>query len=455
MERADTIAAVATAPGAGGVGIVRISGPDAGAIARRLLGHEPMPRHAHYAVWRDAQGGTLDQGLMLWFPTPHSYTGEDVLELQAHGSPLLLDLLLRHVCSLGARPARAGEFSQRAFLNGKLDLAQAEAIADLIAAGSESALRAAQRSLAGAFSRRVEHLQTLLTTARVQIEAALDFPDEEIELLADPALVALLDQLAAAASDVLAETRRGVRLARGTSVVLVGRPNAGKSSLLNALAGEERAIVTAVPGTTRDVLRVELLLDGVRLELADTAGLHEAGDEIEREGMRRAITMLGQADLAVLVTRTGTWREDLAALRAQAPAAAVLCVLNKIDLEQGQPVRIEAVGDEPQRIALSAATGAGLGLLREALHRQAGGGAGEATAYSARVRHALALERAAEAIESARTEVRYASAQPGHGLAELAAEALRRAQRELDELTGAHGSDDLLGAIFSSFCIGK
>lgn len=454
MSGTDTIAAVATAPGAGGVGIVRVSGPSAACIARQLLGREPLPRHAHYATWRDVQGDLLDQGLMLWFPGPHSYTGEDVLELHAHGSSLLLDLLLRHVCTLGARPAQPGEFSQRAFLNGKLDLAQAEAIADLIAAGSESALRAAQRSLAGAFSHRVEHLQALLTTARAQIEAALDFPDEEIELLGDPALVILLDELADAVADVLGESRRGARLARGISVVLVGRPNTGKSSLMNALAGEERAIVTAVPGTTRDVLRVELQLDGVRLELADTAGLRDAGDEIEREGMRRAVAMAEQADLAVLVSCAGHWREDLAALRAQAPGVAVLCVLNKIDLEGGLPSYIEATGEEPERIALSAVTGAGLGLLREVLHRHAAGGA-ETAAYSARTRHVLALERVVGAVNAARVEVQRAGEQSGYGLAELAAEALRRAQRDLDELTGVHSSDDMLGAIFSSFCIGK
>ncbi len=452
MHVADTIAAVATAPGAGGVGIVRVSGTQAGAIARALLGRAPRARHAHYTALREADGALLDQGLLLWFPAPHSYTGEDVLELHAHGSPILLDLLLRRVCALGARPARAGEFSERAYLNGKLDLAQAEAIADLIAAGSEAAVHAAQRALAGVFSARVNELQALLTGARVQIEAALDFPDEELELLADPALLGALAELRVQVAAVLAEARRGVRLARGMSVVLVGRPNTGKSSLLNALAGEDRAIVTAVPGTTRDVLRLELQLDGVSLDLADTAGLRAARDAIEREGTRRALAALADADLALLVSDAEHWIDDLAAVRAHAPDMAVLVVLNKIDL-LGQPAaRIEDAAS-PLRIALSARSGAGVDLLRAELRRRASGGDTD-TAYSARTRHVLALQRAAAEIEAASFEVQHAAARQG-GLAELAAEALRRAQQAFDELTGTHSSEDLLDAIFSSFCIGK
>ena len=451
MHAADTIVAVATAPGAGGVGIVRVSGAQAGTIASTLLGRAPRARHAHYTTLREADGALLDRGLLLWYPAPHSYTGEDVLELHAHGSPILLDLLLRRVCALGARPARAGEFSERAYLNGKLDLAQAEAIADLIAAGSEAAVRAAQRALAGVFSARVGELQALLTRARVHIEAALDFPDEEIELLADPALVSALAELRAQVASVLREAQQGVRLAQGMNVVLIGRPNTGKSSLLNALAGEDRAIVTAVPGTTRDVLRLELQFDGVRLELADTAGLREAGDAIEREGMRRAMAALASADLALLVSDAGHWIADLADARARAPATELLVVLNKIDLF-GQPAaRIEDAAS-PLRIALSARSGAGIDLLRQELHQRAGGGADNA--YSARVRHVLALQRAEVEIEAAHNEVQRAVARRG-GLVELAAEALRRAQRALDELTGAHGNEDLLGAIFSSFCIGK
>ena len=451
MHDDDTIAAVATAPGAGGIGVVRVSGPGAAPIAHTLLGRAPRPRHAHYARFTEADGALLDRGLLLWFPAPRSYTGEDVLELHAHGGPVLLDLLLRRVYALGARPARPGEFTQRAFLNGKLDLAQAEAVADVIAAGSEAALRAAQRALSGAFSARVRELQTLLTGARVQIEAALDFPEEELELLADPALAAALTGLVAALDAVLAEARRGVRLARGLEVVLVGAPNVGKSSLLNALAGTERAIVTAVPGTTRDVLCVELALDGVRLQVADTAGLRATHDPVEREGVRRALAALAQADLALLVTRAEDWQRDLALLRQQAGASPeLLVVVNKIDLDQ-LPAARSAEPGMPPRIALSAQTGAGLDLLRAELRARAGG-VGADSAFSARERHLDALQRAAAEIAAARAEV----ARAGHGgMAELAAEALRRAQGALDELTGQHSSDDLLGAIFSSFCIGK
>ena len=451
MHDDDTIAAVATAPGAGGIGVVRVSGPGAAQIAHMLLGRAPRPRHAHYARFTEADGALLDRGLLLWFPAPRSYTGEDVLELHAHGGPVLLDLLLRRVYALGARPARPGEFTQRAFLNGKLDLAQAEAVADVIAAGSEAALRAAQRALSGAFSARVRELQTLLTGARVQIEAALDFPEEELELLADPALAAALTGLVAALDAVLAEARRGVRLARGLEVVLVGAPNVGKSSLLNALAGTERAIVTAVPGTTRDVLCVELALDGVRLQVADTAGLRATHDPVESEGVRRALAALAQADLALLVTGAEDWQRDLALLRQQAGASPeLLVVVNKIDLDQ-LPAARSVEPDMPPRIALSAQTGAGLDLLRAELRARACG-VGADSAFSARERHLDALQRAAAEIAAARAEV----ARAGHGgMVELAAEALRRAQGALDELTGQHGSDDLLGAIFSSFCIGK
>ena len=451
MHDADTIAAVATAPGAGGIGVVRVSGPGAALIARTLLGRAPRARRTHYARITEADGALIDRGLLLWFPAPRSYTGEDVLELQVHGGPVLLDLLLRRVYALGARPARPGEFTQRALLNGKLDLAQAEAVADVIAAGSEAALRAAQRALSGAFSARVRELQTLLTGARVQIEAALDFPEEELELLADPALTAALAGLAAALDAVLAEARRGVRLARGLEVVLVGAPNVGKSSLLNALAGTERAIVTAVPGTTRDVLCAELALDGVRLQVADTAGLRATRDPVEREGVRRALAALAQADLALLVTRADDWQRDLALLRQQAGAIPeLLIVVNKIDLDHLAAAHSAEPG-MPPRIALSAQTGAGLDLLRAELRARAGG-TGADSAFSARERHLDALQRAAAEIAAAREE----TARAGHGgMAELAAEALRRAQGALDELTGQHSSDDLLGAIFSSFCIGK
>ena len=454
-RQADPIAAVATAPGRGAVGIVRATGRDLRGLVHALCGRDLEARHATLLDFRDAQGSVIDTGLALHFPAPHSYTGEDVLELQVHGGPVVLQLLLLRLLELGRdrglRPAEPGEFTQRAFLNGKLDLAQAEAVADVIAAGSEAALRAAQRALSGAFSARVRELQTLLTGARVQIEAALDFPEEELELLADPALAAALTGLVAALDAVLAEARRGVRLARGLEVVLVGAPNVGKSSLLNALAGTERAIVTAVPGTTRDVLCVELALDGVRLQVADTAGLRATHDPVESEGVRRALAALAQADLALLVTGAEDWQRDLALLRQQAGASPeLLVVVNKIDLDQ-LPAARSAEPGMPPRIALSAQTGAGLDLLRAELRARAGG-VGADSAFSARERHLDALQRAAAEIAAARAEV----ARAGHGgMAELAAEALRRAQGALDELTGQHSSDDLLGAIFSSFCIGK
>ncbi|MGB6145032.1 MAG: tRNA uridine-5-carboxymethylaminomethyl(34) synthesis GTPase MnmE, partial [Rhodanobacter sp.] len=301
-ETTDTIAAIASAPGAAGVGVLRVSGPAAPAIAQTLLGRAPQPRHAHFAAFRDGAGELIDRGLLLYFPAPASYTGEPVLELQGHGSAVLLDALLRRCCELGARLARPGEFTERAFLNGKLDLAQAEAVADLIAARSQAGARAALQSMEGVFSRKVGALLQALITLRVHIEAAIDFPEEEIDFLADPAITAQLAKLRRELADLLREAQRGVRLNDGLKVAIIGRPNAGKSSLLNALAGSDRAIVTPIAGTTRDVLRESLSLDGIVLELADTAGLRDTEDEVEREGVRRARGELQRADVAVLVT---------------------------------------------------------------------------------------------------------------------------------------------------------
>lgn len=447
MSARDTIAAVATPPGAGGVGVLRVSGPAVPALAHDLLGRTPRPRHAHLAAFRDADGSVLDRGLLLYFPAPHSYTGEAVLELHAHGSPVVLDLLLRRVCALGARPARAGEFSERAFLNGKLDLAQAEAVADLIAAGSEAAARAALRSLEGAFSTRVQALLGALTRLRVHVEAAIDFPEEEIDFLADPAIATQLEALRADLGALLAEARRGVRLADGLHVAIVGRPNAGKSSLLNALAASERAIVTDIPGTTRDVLRERVQLDGIELTLADTAGLRDSGDAVEREGMRRARAELERADLALLVSDAAHAEADLALLAALPPEVARVVVVNKIDLDGAAPRR--EVRGRAVWLWLSALTGAGLALLREELKRHAGLGEGAAGAFSARTRHVLALERVAAHLEAAALTLSETRA------GELAAEELRQAQRALGEITGEFTSDDLLGAIFASFCIGK
>ncbi len=443
----DTIAAVATPAGAGGVGVLRVSGPAAPAIACALLGRAPRPRHAHYAALRDAAGELIDRGLLLHFPAPRSFTGEDVLELQTHGAPVVLDLLLRRVCALGARPARPGEFSERAFLNGKLDLAQAEAVADLIASRSEASARAALHSLDGLFSRRVHDLLQGLIRLRLWIEAAIDFPEEEIDFLATPDLQRDLDALRAEVATLLADTRRGVRLVDGLHAVIVGRPNAGKSSLLNALAATDRAIVTPVPGTTRDLLREHIDVDGVALTLVDTAGLRDSADAIEQEGMRRARAELARADVALLVTDAAHAQADRALLPELPTGCSVLTLCNKIDLD-GVAARREQTADGVT-LYLSARTGAGLDLLRAELRQLAGAGEGSAGAFSARTRHVLALEQVAFHVDAAAHALRVMRA------GELAAEELRQAQQYLGELTGEFTADDLLGRIFASFCIGK
>ncbi|MBN8728555.1 MAG: tRNA uridine-5-carboxymethylaminomethyl(34) synthesis GTPase MnmE [Xanthomonadales bacterium] len=449
MSRADTIAAIATAPGAGGVGVVRISGPAAAAIAQHLLGRPPRPRHAHYCAFRDGSGAIIDRGLLLWFPAPRSFTGEDVLELQAHGSPVVLRLLVARAVQLGARHARPGEFSERAFLNGKLDLAQAEAVADLIASGSEAAARAAQRSLEGEFSTRVGALAAVMVDLRSYIEAALDFPDEDIDFLAAPELASRLAGVRSDLDDLLAAARRGVRLADSLHVVIIGRPNVGKSSLLNALAASERAIVTDIAGTTRDVLRETIDLDGVTMTLVDTAGLREAGDVVEQEGIRRARAELERADLALLVIddAAGVPDDDRALLASLPPGVVHIVIHNKIDRAAAAPRR--AVDDEIVHLWLSAKSGAGLDLLAAELKRHAGHADAGEGAFTARARHVAALERARGHFDAAEATLTH-----GAG-AELAAEELRHAHQALGEITGEFTPDDLLGAIFSTFCIGK
>ncbi|HUB89520.1 MAG TPA: tRNA uridine-5-carboxymethylaminomethyl(34) synthesis GTPase MnmE [Dyella sp.] len=442
----DTIAAIASAPGAAGVGVVRVSGPCAPFIAQTLLGRSPSPRHAHFAAFRTADGELIDRGLLLYFPAPASYTGEHVLELQGHGSSVLLDALLRRACELGARLARPGEFTERAFLNGKLDLAQAEAVADLIAAHSQAGARAALRSMEGVFSRKVDALLQALIALRVHIEAAIDFPEEEIDFLADPAIAQKLQSLRAQLAELLREAQRGVRLNDGLRVAIIGRPNAGKSSLLNALAGSERAIVTDIAGTTRDVLRESISLDGIALELADTAGLRDTHDPVEREGVRRAHGERERADVVLLVADAEHANADFAWLRDLPATVERMVVINKIDLG-GEPPHT-AMHDGAHWLWLSVKTGQGLEALRERLKQLAGAGSGEG-AFSARRRHVLALDRVSDHLD--RTAHVLASTHAG----ELAAEELRQAQHALGEITGTYTSDDLLGAIFSSFCIGK
>ena len=428
--------------------MLRISGPDVPRIARAVLGALPHARRAHLARFRDAQGVSIDSGLALYFPAPASFTGEDVLELQCHGGVLVMDLLLRRLLELGARMARAGEFSERAFLNGKMDIAQAEAVADLIEAGTEAAARAAVRSMQGEFSSRITTLGALITDLRVHVEAAIDFPDEEIDFLAAPAITSRLAQVIEAFASIQAAARQGALLREGLTVVIAGKPNAGKSSLLNALAGEEIAIVTPAPGTTRDVLRQPLHLDGLPLNLVDTAGLRSAGDAAEAEGIRRAHGEMRRADrICYVVDGSDPDAADAPSPQDLPSGVSVTVIHNKIDLTGAAPHADEQV--HPPRIYLSARTGAGVDLLRVHLKSRAGYLGAESGVFAARRRHLDALQRARTLIDSAAR-----ASGESRGL-ELFAEDLRLAQAALGEITGEVTSEDLLGAIFAGFCIGK
>ncbi len=448
MTGPDTIVAIATAPGRGAVGVIRVSGPHAPRVAEQLLGTVPAPRKATLARFSDAAGEALDQGLALYFPAPASFTGEHVLELQGHGGAVVLDLLLTRLLELGCRMARAGEFSERAFLNGKMDIAQAEAVADLIDAGSAAGARAAVRSMQGAFSARVHALQAQITALRVFVEAAIDFPDEELEFLPTEALADRLHQIFDAFDAITAAARQGALLREGITVVIAGKPNAGKSSLLNRLAGEEVAIVTDVPGTTRDLLRRQIHLDGMPVNLVDTAGLRPTLDAIEAEGVRRATVEISRADRVLYLIDAAATPEPLEASLSQLPAGVpVTLVFNKIDVTGQPPHRDES--SQPPRLRLSARDGAGLEGLRQHLKSVAGFQPVDAGAFAARRRHLDALARARASVRTAADVLQSSRA------FELFAEDLRLAQRALGEITGEFTSDDLLGAIFSSFCIGK
>jgi len=448
VEPPDTIAAIASAPGRGAVGMLRVSGPDVPRIARAVLGSLPEARRAHLARFRDAHGASIDEGLALFFPAPASFTGEDILELQCHGGVLVMDLLLRRLVELGARMARAGEFSERAFLNGKMDIAQAEAVADLIEAGTEAAARAAVRSMQGEFSSRITALGALITDLRVHVEAAIDFPDEDIDFLAAPAITSRLAQVLEAFDSIQAAARQGALLREGLTVVIAGKPNAGKSSLLNALTGEDVAIVTPTPGTTRDVLRQQLHLDGLPLNLVDTAGLRSAGDAAEAEGIRRAHGEMRRADrICYVIDGSDPGAGDAPAAQDLPSGVPVTVVHNKIDLT-GAAARVDEEAFPP-RIYLSARTGAGVDLLRAHLKSRAGYLGAESGVFAARRRHLDALQRARALVDSA---ARAGGESRGF---ELFAEDLRLAQAALGEITGEVTSEDLLGAIFAGFCIGK
>jgi tRNA modification GTPase len=449
MGSPDTIAAIASALGRGAVGVIRVSGPLVPQIAAGILGGLPVPRQAQFSSFLDAQGKSLDEGIALYFPAPRSYTGEEVLEIQGHGGALIVDMLLQRLLDLGCRMARPGEFSERAFLNGKIDIAQAEAIADLIDAGTTAAARAAVRSLQGEFSARISDLKSRITALRAYVEAAIDFPDDEIDFLSDHALRERLAAVFAAFQSITAAARQGALLREGLNVVIAGKPNVGKSSLLNKLAGDEIAIVTDVPGTTRDVLRQQVHLDGLPLNLIDTAGLRAAVDVVEVEGVRRARNEMARADRVLYVLDTGaedlqSWAADLEQLPAGVP---VTLVFNKIDLT-GSTARLDEA-TIPPRVFLSARTGAGVELLRTHLKVSAGYRETESGALAARRRHLDALNRARQHVQSAADTLSTTRA------FELFAEDLRLAQHALGEITGEFTSDDLLGEIFGSFCIGK
>lgn len=440
----DTIVAVATAPGKGGIGVVRISGSNTAFIAKQLLSKQPAPRVATLCEFRNDEQLVLDKGVALYFPAPHSFTGEDVLELQGHGGPIVLDLVVSAVLALGARLARPGEFSERAFLNNKMDLAQAEAVADLIDASTQQAARSAMRSLQGEFSAHIDHIATALMQLRLYVEAAIDFPEEEIDFLSDGKILHKLETVLAALCELEAKAKHGQLLKEGMSVVIVGQPNAGKSSLLNALTGQETAIVTAIPGTTRDLVKETIQIDGMPLHIVDTAGIREEAEEVEREGIRRALLQQDLADRILLVVdvNSGCLSKVEQDVLAQFAHKTTL-IMNKIDMAD------LPCGERESRMYVSAKTGAGLVALRAHLKKCMGFQAIEGATFIARRRHLSALAATLACCQRAREQL------VDFRAGELVAQELKMAQDALGEIVGKVTTDDLLGEIFANFCIGK
>ncbi len=440
----DTIAAIATPSGQGGVGIIRISGSKAAEIAKSISGLCPAPRYAHYGKFTGADKTTIDSGLTLYFKKPFSFTGEDVVELHAHGGPVVLDILLKEILQQDVRPARAGEFTERAFLNDKIDLAQAEAIADLIAADSEQAARAAMRSMQGEFSAIIHQLVEELTQLRIYVESALDFPEEEIDFLADDAIANKLIAVKQKLSDVKKSAQQGRLLKEGMTVVIAGKPNAGKSSLLNQLAGQESAIVTEIPGTTRDILREHIQIDGLPLHIIDTAGLRDSDDIVEQEGVKRAKQMIEKADRVLFVVDIKD--DDKSVLETLPTGIGITTIFNKIDTENRSA---EIIENQQTEIYLSAKTGDGMDLLKQHLKNCMGYQQKTEGQFIARRRHLDAIDNAEQHLKIADKNLHQLKA------GELLAEELRFAQQSLSSITGEFSSDDLLGRIFSDFCIGK
>lgn len=442
----DTIAAIATASGAGGIGVVRVSGALASAIAVAILGRCPPPRHAAYLDFNDADGELIDRGIAIFYPNPHSYTGEDVLELQGHGGTALMQLLLSRCISLGARQAQPGEFTQRAFLNDKMDLAQAEAVADVINAATVQAAKSAVRSLSGEFSQTVNRLLQALIELRMYVEACLDFPEEEIDFITQGRVVEKIELNQVALADIFSKAKQGALLREGIHVVLIGQPNVGKSSLMNALAGEEVAIVTAIAGTTRDTIKSAIQIEGVPLHVIDTAGLRETEDEVEKFGIARTWRATETANIALLLLDSthGITDVEKSILDRLPHEIAKIWVHNKIDVSR-ETSKIETVGHETH-VYLSAKTGDGLVLLKNQLLKLVGYQFSGEGVFMARARHLEALDLVRQHLSNARAQM---------GSAELIAEELRLAQEALSQITGEYTPDDLLGEIFTKFCIGK